>query len=78
MSAASVWGAALLVYGPKTVQFITTVCTVDLEIPNSLAAARTVALFSIMYTASRVARCSMSVCKEAPPIDSLGKYMLVL
>ena len=33
----------------KTLYFVTTVCTVLLLIPYFLAAARTVALFSIMY-----------------------------
>ena len=34
-------------------------CTVDLLMPNCFAAARTVALFSIMYTARSQARCSI-------------------
>ena len=36
----------------KSFYLVTTVCTVDLEIPNFLAAHRTVALFSIIYSAS--------------------------
>ena len=43
------------------------ICTVDLDIPNFWAVARTVARFSIMYTASAQARCSMLPCKKAPP-----------
>ncbi len=43
----------------KPFHSVTSACTVDLEIPNSFAAARTVALFSMMYTARSQARRSM-------------------
>lgn len=42
-------------------------CTVDLEIPNFLAAALTVALFSIMYSASVSVRSSIKSFNISPP-----------
>ncbi len=64
--------------------FVSSACTVDFEIPNFCAAARTVALFSMMYTAKSHARCSMSVLKHTTPIsymvyvyDSFSRAMRV-
>jgi hypothetical protein len=48
-------------------QFARSVCTVLLLIPNFLAAARTVALFSMMYTAKSQARSSMLAFKNITP-----------
>lgn len=54
---------------PKTFYIVITICTVDLEIPNFPAAARTVARFSMMYWASCSARSSMFPFKKqhSPP-----------
>lgn len=46
---------------------MTSICTVLLLTPNSFAAVRTVALFSIMYSASSHARSSMFVFKNTTP-----------
>ena len=43
----------------KSFCLVTTVCTVDLEIPNFFAVVLTVALFSIMYSASITVLSSM-------------------
>lgn len=43
----------------RKVPILTTVCTVDFEMPNCAAAARTVARFSMMYWASSTARSSI-------------------
>ena len=46
---------------------VMSLCTVDLETPKALAAARTVARFSVMYSASLTARSSMSVLIYTTP-----------
>ena len=50
--------------------FVTSVCTVDLLMPNFCAAARTVVRFSMMYRARRSARSSMLPFKaqHSPPL----------
>ncbi len=50
-----------------TFYFVASVCTVDLDTQKRLAAARTVARFSIMYSASSMARSSMSVLNCTTP-----------
>ena len=51
------------------------ICTVDLDIPNFFAAARTVAPVSIMYTANSQARSSMVSDMISPPmLCATGKY----
>lgn len=51
----------------KSFYLVTTVCTVDLEIPNFFAVVLTVALFSIMYSASITVLSSMRSFKISPP-----------
>ena len=60
-------GAILRHFYIKSFCLVTTVCTVDLEIPNFLAAALTVALFSIMYSASVNVRSSIKSFNISPP-----------
>ena len=61
----------------KPFYFGTTVCTVDFETPNFLAASRTVVRFSMMYAASSQARSSMFPFKtqHAPYPDMLHQYV---
>ena len=47
--------------------FVASACTVDLEMPNCVAAERTVARFSMMYTARSQARSSIFVYKYTTP-----------
>ena len=50
-----------------TSRSVMSLCTVDLEMPNWAAAARTVDLFSMIYTARSQARCSIFVCTYTTP-----------
>ncbi len=45
------WHIILFNCQKKPLYFVTTICTVDLLIPNFSAVSRTVVLFSIMYNA---------------------------
>ena len=47
--------------------FVASACTVDLDMPNCVAAERTVARFSMMYTARSEARSSIFVYKYTTP-----------
>ena len=47
--------------------FVASACTVDLDMPNCVAAERTVARFSMMYTARSQARSSIFVYKYTTP-----------
>lgn len=57
----------LLDYPEKAFYYVTAVCTVDLEMPNSVAAERTVARLSMMYAARSQARSSIFVYKYTTP-----------
>ena len=57
----------LLDYPEEALYYITAVCTVDLEMPNSVAAERTVARLSMMYAAKSQARSSIFVYKYTTP-----------
>lgn len=72
----------LLDYPEEAFHYITAVCTVDLEMPNSVAAERTVARLSMMYAARSQARSSIFVYKYTTPhtlvlnvYESMGSYM---
>lgn len=69
-------------YPEEAFHYITAVCTVDLEMPNSVAAERTVARLSMMYAAKSQARSSIFVYKYTTPhtlvlnlYESLGSDM---
>ena len=59
----------------KPFRFVTAVCTVDLLILNCLAAALTVASFSIIYSPSIIARSSTVFLIRSTPSALLFKYM---
>ena len=65
--AKSLKGAILRHFYIKSFCLVTTVCTVDFEIPNFFAVILTVALFSIMYSASLTVLSSMCSFKIIPP-----------
>ncbi len=72
----------LLDYPEEAFHYITAVCTVDLEMPNSVAAERTVARLSMMYAARSQARSSIFVYKYTTPhtlvlnvYENIDRYM---
>ena len=67
-----IFRSPLLYHCPyKAFYFVTSVCTVLLEIPNAAAAARTVALCAAMYLPSRTARSSGSPFMPIPPLRGI-------
>ena len=72
----------LLDYPEEAFHYITAVCTVDFEMPNSVAAERTVARLSMMYAARSQARSSIFVYKYTTPhtlvlnvYENIDRYM---
>ena len=72
----------LLDYPKEAFYYVTAVCTVDLEMPNSVAAERTVARLSMMYAAKSQARSSIFVYKYTTPhtlvlnvYENIDRYM---
>ena len=57
---------------------VTTICTVLLLIPNILAVCRTVALFSTIYSAIRIARSSIYPFKKISCVDVCTFYAKVV
>lgn len=59
----------------KPFLFVSSICTVLLETPNCFAAARTVALCSMMYCANATARSSIfPFIRDTPPISVASFY----
>lgn len=72
----------LLDYPEEAFYYVTSICTVDLEMPNSVAAERTVARLSMMYAAKSQARSSIFVYKYTTPhtlvlnvYENIDRYM---